>query len=317
MGELTAPKVRRMIDNWSAKPLQARAFQAVAGGPGPASDLCITICNHWSYIGIGWQLGLESCVLSANDATIFAADIFTRDDGVIIDRFRVSDAATGSALSARACTKIVDDVRKVMAGTLDISHLFREHHRKWKRRPKRHANPNIRTDVQFEDTARYTIIDVYAQDRVGFLYRVTETMSELGLNIAYAKIATRVDGILDAFYVLDPSGEAGLRAEARARRRDQPNKDRLSRLIWQKVFALPEYVAAGTVMAYVHLADEVRTQPLLPVIRGHGKRLVIPYCVGGELELFLLEELASHRQGAAQLKQKPALPLLRTAPQDR
>ena len=29
MGELTAPKVRRMIDNWSAKPLQARAFQAV------------------------------------------------------------------------------------------------------------------------------------------------------------------------------------------------------------------------------------------------------------------------------------------------
>jgi len=27
----------------------------------------------------------------------------------------------------------------------------------------------------------YTIIDVYAPDSVGFLYRVTETMSELGL----------------------------------------------------------------------------------------------------------------------------------------
>jgi alpha-mannosidase len=30
--------------------------------------LCITLCNHWSYIGIGWQLGIESCVLSAIDA---------------------------------------------------------------------------------------------------------------------------------------------------------------------------------------------------------------------------------------------------------
>jgi len=35
-----------------------------------ASDegICITLCNHWSYIGIGWQLGIESCVLSAVDA---------------------------------------------------------------------------------------------------------------------------------------------------------------------------------------------------------------------------------------------------------
>ncbi len=32
------------------------------------SGICLTICNHWSYIGIGWQLGIESCVLSATDA---------------------------------------------------------------------------------------------------------------------------------------------------------------------------------------------------------------------------------------------------------
>ena len=37
----------------------------VAGKPG---GICITLCNHWSYIGIGWQLGIESCVLSAIDA---------------------------------------------------------------------------------------------------------------------------------------------------------------------------------------------------------------------------------------------------------
>jgi [protein-PII] uridylyltransferase len=61
--------------------------------------------------------------------------------------------------------------------------------------------------VAFEDAAIYTIIDVYAADSVGFLYRVTETISRLGLDIYFAKIATRVDGIVDAFYVLDRAGQ--------------------------------------------------------------------------------------------------------------
>ena len=33
-----------------------------------ADGLCVALCNHWSYIGIGWQLGIESCVLSVTDA---------------------------------------------------------------------------------------------------------------------------------------------------------------------------------------------------------------------------------------------------------
>jgi alpha-mannosidase len=55
----------------------AQGALAVLAGPAllqaaradePSPGLCVTICNHWSYIGIGWQLGLESCVLSATDA---------------------------------------------------------------------------------------------------------------------------------------------------------------------------------------------------------------------------------------------------------
>jgi len=147
-------------------------------------------------------------VLSVNDANIFDANIFTRDDGLIIDRFRVSDAATRQPLEKRTCDKIASDLRLVMEGTADIGHLFQEHHKKWKRRPKLPSNPNTRTEVRFEDNPRYTIIDVYAADTVGFLYRVTETISDLGLDIYFAKIATRVDGIVDAFYVLDRSGHA-------------------------------------------------------------------------------------------------------------
>ncbi len=40
-------------------------------------------------------------VLSANDANIFDANIFTRDDGIVIDRFRVSDAQTKGELRSK------------------------------------------------------------------------------------------------------------------------------------------------------------------------------------------------------------------------
>lgn len=35
-------------------------------------SVCVTICNHWSYIGIGWQLGIESCALAVQDAMAVA-----------------------------------------------------------------------------------------------------------------------------------------------------------------------------------------------------------------------------------------------------
>jgi len=34
----------------------------------PAEGICVTLANHWSYIGIGWQLGIESSVVSVTDA---------------------------------------------------------------------------------------------------------------------------------------------------------------------------------------------------------------------------------------------------------
>ncbi|MBI4536207.1 MAG: HD domain-containing protein, partial [Ignavibacteriae bacterium] len=145
-------------------------------------------------------------VLAANDANIFDANIFTRDDGIIIDRFRVSDAMSRQQLDQRVCTKIAQDLNEVMEGRLNVQHLFDAHRRKWKRRSRLPVNPNIRTAVEFEDNPRFTIIDVYAPDSLGFLYRVTETISRLGLDIYFAKIATRVDGIVDAFYTLSRTG---------------------------------------------------------------------------------------------------------------
>jgi len=67
--------------------------------------------------------------------------------------------------------------------------------------------------------------------------------------------------------------KAQLRREALARRAQQPDKDRLSLLICQKLLALPAFQAARTVLFYVHYGDEVRTQPLLRYLLGETQSL--------------------------------------------
>ena len=52
----------------------------------------------------------------------------------------------------------------------------------------------------------YTVIDITAPDRTGFLFRVTAALFQLGLIIHLAKITTNVNQVLDVFYVTNSKG---------------------------------------------------------------------------------------------------------------
>lgn len=83
-----------------------------------------------------------------------------------------------------------------------------------------------------------------------------------------------------------------LRKEALASRIRQADKDALSRDILARFLQLPEYSIAKTVLFYVHARSEVRTRDTLATELAGQKRIAIPYCVAGELELFHLQHLA-------------------------
>src|SRR5271169_6152438 len=85
--------------------------------------------------------------------------------------------------------------------------------------------------------------------------------------------------------------KARIRDQAHANRNQQPDKDELSRHICAAFMALPEYAAARTVMFYVDVRSEVRTRHSLPAALASGKRVVVPWCLGQELELFLLTSM--------------------------
>ncbi len=160
-------------------------------------------------------------ILSANDASIIDAQIFTRSDGTVIDRFRIVDGVTKEALTKDQEAKLLADTHDVLDGQVSLAMLFEKHHRRWKRRPKPLMHSNIRIDVRFHDAEKYTIIDVYGPDMTGFLYKVTRAVAKFGLIIHNAKIGTRGDGIVDSFYVVDADGHPITDVEQKKRIREK------------------------------------------------------------------------------------------------
>ena len=80
-----------------------------------------------------------------------------------------------------------------------------------------------------------------------------------------------------------------IREQAHLNRNAQEHKDELSREIVARCMSLPEYQRAKTVLFYIDVRSEVRTRHDLALALTSGKKIVVPYCVDGELELFHLE----------------------------
>ncbi len=146
-------------------------------------------------------------VLSINGVNIHDARIFTRKDGIVIDTFNVTDFNTGKKIEKDRFGKIRKDMKSVVSGLLQLNQEFAKMKSKWWRIETKLFKRTGKVKIEFESYEKYTIIDIFSPDRLGFLYQVTNKMNQLGLSIYFAKIATRGDDIVDSFYVLDASGK--------------------------------------------------------------------------------------------------------------
>jgi [protein-PII] uridylyltransferase len=146
-------------------------------------------------------------VLSINDANIHDAKIFTRRDGVVIDTFNVSDFRTHKKIDPSRYDKISKDMEAVISGMLKLNVEFARMKSRWKRIESKLFKRSGKVKILFEEHEKYTIIDIFSPDKLGFLYQVTTKMAELGLVIYFAKISTKEDDIVDSFYVLDRNGK--------------------------------------------------------------------------------------------------------------
>ena len=145
-------------------------------------------------------------VLAVGGANITDARICTRKDAIIIDRFSIQDESGNPFEEDRRQQRIKQRLKQVQSGDLDLAIAVQEAEARYQSNV---AAFEVDSNISFDNDASesYTLIEVQSIDKRGLLYSVTNALTELGLSISSAHIATYGEKIVDVFYVKDSSGE--------------------------------------------------------------------------------------------------------------
>ncbi len=147
-------------------------------------------------------------VMAAHSINILGAQIYTRKNGDVLDVLQVNNAQGEVVSKPDKWSKVEEDLTAVLEGRVLVEDLVDKlkipsfHTKKYRQVPR----PN-RVEFDNEVSDSYTVVDVFATDKVGLLYQITRTLKELGLYIAVSKIATKVDQAADVFYIHDIFGQ--------------------------------------------------------------------------------------------------------------
>jgi [protein-PII] uridylyltransferase len=146
-------------------------------------------------------------VMAAHAINILGAQIHTRKNGLVLDVLQVNNSTGKAVENSTKWKRVESDLAGVIEGRLFVDNLLKRHKPPsflgQREKPLRPNHVDISNDV----SDKYTVIDIYAHDRIGLLYDITRTLTELGLYIAVSKISTKVDQVADVFYVRDIFGQ--------------------------------------------------------------------------------------------------------------
>lgn len=145
--------------------------------------------------------------LTSKRMQILSATIHTLDSNLVLDRFYVSDLD----YSGEPPPERIQEVEQALIGSLrDKSGKQPVFTKVWRSGAAAPVLPERRlpTQVHIDNTSsdKFTLIDVFAHDRLGLLYAITRTIFELELSVHVARIGTHLDQVVDVFYVTDQKG---------------------------------------------------------------------------------------------------------------
>jgi [protein-PII] uridylyltransferase len=145
-------------------------------------------------------------VFTLNNLNILSAEIYTWRNGIALDIFKVS-TPRDLLREEDTWTRARDNLRAALKGELDLELALEEKLRAYQAaRPHTGLRPD-RIVIDNRASDFFTVIEVYTHDFLGLLYKVTNALFRCGLNIWVAKIATKVDQVVDVFYVRDLDGQ--------------------------------------------------------------------------------------------------------------
>jgi [protein-PII] uridylyltransferase len=161
----------------------------------------VKVCT-WDRAGL---FGKIAGSLSAAGLNILGAQIFTRADGIALDTFFVNDVRTGNLAEREQREQFSDLLEKVLTGETVDFHKLIARQTASRSTYSAYFGERMETQIYFDNEAsdERTLIEIETEDRLGLLYTISQTFTELHLDIAAARIVTERGAAIDSFYVSD------------------------------------------------------------------------------------------------------------------
>ena len=145
-------------------------------------------------------------VMALNNINILSARIYTWRDGTAVDIFTVTPPLD-PIRTEEVWERIKRDLAVTFQGRLHLADRLQQKAEPTILSRKKTLARQTRVHVDNEPSDFYTLVEVFTDDRIGLLYRITHTLFTLGIDIRIAKISTKADQVADVFYVLDLEGQ--------------------------------------------------------------------------------------------------------------
>lgn len=147
-----------------------------------------------------------SGILSSSNVNIISAKIITRSDGFAIDYFVINNkmdkAISEKNIQQKIFKKLKDGLEGVYDFEIELEKRFNESPSKIKK-----IKAPIRVYIDNDTSDDFTILEVNCKNAPGVLFKITQSISKLNLQIYNASISTYGTRVTDIFYVKDLFGQ--------------------------------------------------------------------------------------------------------------
>lgn len=143
------------------------------------------------------------CALASEQINIISADVFTREDGIVCDIFRISTVDWEPIKDKKTQQKVLNTFIKLCQSKTYEPELYLKERKNFLSKNKNEgAIPfPVQAYVTNDMSEKYTVLNVQAQDRIGLLHDLFLAIGKCGLATINARICTDKGAALDTIYI--------------------------------------------------------------------------------------------------------------------
>ena len=146
-------------------------------------------------------LALFAGACAASGANISGAHISTTRDGYALDTFLLAREFDRDEDELRRARRIAETITMLLKGEVRLNALMAKRRDRRGRISAFTVAPEVLVDNALSN--QFTVVEVSGLDRPGLLFELTNTLSDLNLDITSAHITTFGEKAVDVFYVTD------------------------------------------------------------------------------------------------------------------